>query len=67
VTARIIVTGTDTDVGKTVFAAGLTQFLDGMYWKPVQAGLEGETDTEVVRRLSALSPDRTLPSPRRRT
>jgi dethiobiotin synthetase len=61
VTARIIVTGTDTDVGKTVFAAGLTQFLDGVYWKPVQAGLEGETDTEVVRRLSALSPDRTLP------
>jgi dethiobiotin synthetase len=61
VTARIIVTGTDTDVGKTVFAAGLTQFLDGVYWKPVQAGLEGETDAEVVRRLSALSPDRTLP------
>jgi dethiobiotin synthetase len=61
VTVRVVVTGTDTDVGKTVFAAGLTQFLDGVYWKPVQAGLEGETDTEVVRRLSAVSPDRTLP------
>jgi dethiobiotin synthetase len=59
--APIIVTGTDTDVGKTVFAAGLTQFLDGVYWKPVQAGLDGETDTEVVRRLSDISPDRTLP------
>jgi len=53
-TTRIVVTGTDTDVGKTVFAAGLTRLLEGIYWKPVQAGLEGETDTETVRRLSGL-------------
>jgi dethiobiotin synthetase len=57
----IIVTGTDTGIGKTVFAAGLTRLLDGCYWKPVQAGLDGETDTEVVRRLSGLPPNRTLP------
>jgi dethiobiotin synthetase len=48
-------------VGKTIFAAGLTRFLDGVYWKPVQAGLDGETDTEVVKRLSGLPPDRMLP------
>ena len=30
-----IVTGTDTDVGKTVFAAALAGYLDGWYWKPV--------------------------------
>jgi dethiobiotin synthetase len=53
-TLRIVVTGTDTDVGKTVFAAGLTRLLEGVYWKPVQAGLDGETDTETVRRLSGL-------------
>ena len=41
---RVVVAGTDTDIGKTVFAAALTQALDGYYWKPVQAGLEGETD-----------------------
>ena len=58
---RIVVAGTDTDVGKTVFAAGLTRLLDGLYWKPVQAGLDGETDSAVVRRLSGLSPDRILP------
>jgi dethiobiotin synthetase len=51
---RIVVTGTDTDIGKTVFAAGLTGLLEGVYWKPVQAGLEGETDTETVRRLTGL-------------
>lgn len=49
---RLIVTGTDTGVGKTVFAAALTCALSGVYWKPVQAGLDGETDSEIVTRLS---------------
>jgi dethiobiotin synthetase len=61
VTTRIIVTGTDTGIGKTVFAAGLTRFLDGFYFKPIQAGLEGETDTAVVQRLSGLPATRMLP------
>jgi dethiobiotin synthetase len=60
-TLRIVVTGTDTGIGKTVFAAGLTRLLDGFYFKPVQAGLDGETDTAVVQRLCGLSADRTLP------
>lgn len=51
---RFIVTGTDTDVGKTVFAAALVAALGGRYWKPIQAGLDGETDTQVVQRLAAL-------------
>ncbi len=54
-----IVTGTDTDIGKTVFAAGLAGFLAATYWKPVQAGLEGETDSQTVARLSGGRP--TLP------
>ena len=49
---RFIVTGTDTGLGKTVFAAALTGALKGVYFKPVQAGLDEETDTEIVRRLS---------------
>jgi len=61
VSARIIVTGTDTGIGKTVFAAGLTRLLDGVYFKPVQAGLEGETDTSAVQRLSGLPAMRLLP------
>ncbi len=47
-----IVTGTDTDVGKTVFAAGLSQALKAAYWKPAQAGLEDETDSQAVARLA---------------
>lgn len=59
--ARIVVTGTDTGIGKTVFAAGLTALLDGVYWKPVQSGIEEETDSEIVARLATLSPERVLP------
>jgi dethiobiotin synthetase len=57
----IVVAGTDTDVGKTVFAAALAGALDGCYWKPVQCGTAPETDTEAVRRLSGLPPGRVLP------
>lgn len=48
----VIVTGTDTGIGKTVFAAALTGAWRARYWKPVQSGLEDETDTDAVRRLA---------------
>ncbi len=57
----VIVTGTDTDIGKTVFAAGLTAALGGYYWKPVQAGTADGTDRQTVAALSGLAPDHILP------
>jgi dethiobiotin synthetase len=57
----LVVAGTSTDVGKTVFAAALVAALDGCYWKPVQCGLAGETDAQVVQRLSGAAQDRILP------
>ncbi len=59
--AGFIVTGTDTGIGKTVFSAALVGALRGYYWKPIQAGLDGQTDSETVRRLSGLAPERILP------
>jgi len=56
-----VVTGTDTDVGKTVAAAGLVAALGATYWKPVQAGLADATDSETIARLAAIGPDRILP------
>jgi dethiobiotin synthetase len=53
-TPRYVVTGTDTGIGKTVFAAALAGAMGAAYWKPVQSGLEGETDSAVVRRLSGV-------------
>jgi dethiobiotin synthetase len=61
VSARIIVTGTDTGIGKTVFSAALAGALDGFYWKPIQAGLDDETDSQTVLRLSGLATERVLP------
>jgi dethiobiotin synthase len=55
------VTGTDTDVGKTLVSAWLMTHLDADYWKPVQAGTEPETDSVTVRRLAEISADRILP------
>ncbi len=56
-----VVTGTDTDVGKTVFSAALAGALGAHYWKPVQAGLDDGTDRETVGRLSGLAADKLLP------
>ncbi|MGC2781948.1 MAG: dethiobiotin synthase [Bradyrhizobium sp.] len=58
---RIVVTGTDTGIGKTVLAAGLTALLGACYWKPVQAGLAEETDSRRVQRLAELPDDRVIP------
>ncbi|MEO1282617.1 MAG: dethiobiotin synthase [Pseudomonadota bacterium] len=55
-----IITGTDTGIGKTVFAAGLTAALKATYWKPIQAGIDGETDTQVVQRLASMTSDRII-------
>ena len=62
---RLVVTGTDTGIGKTIFSAALTDAFDGCYWKPVQSGLDEETDSETVARLGRLSPDRILPEAHR--
>ncbi|RZM09399.1 MAG: ATP-dependent dethiobiotin synthetase BioD [Sphingomonas sp.] len=50
-TRSFVVTGTDTDIGKTVFAAGLATALGAAYWKPIQAGLDGGGDFDTVARL----------------
>lgn len=60
-TAGFVIAGTDTGVGKTVFSAALTAALGAFYWKPVQAGLEEETDSSVVARLADLPPGRLVP------
>lgn len=56
-----VVTGTDTDVGKTVFAAGLAGALGARYWKPVQAGTLPTTDRDSVAHLSGLPESRIYP------
>jgi dethiobiotin synthetase len=59
------VTGTDTNVGKTVLSALLVAALDGVYWKPVQTGASEGTDRESVRAWSEATEGR-LPQERYR-
>jgi len=58
---QLVIAGTDTDVGKTVVSALVVQGLGAHYWKPVQSGLAEGSDTERVRNLLALPPERILP------
>jgi dethiobiotin synthetase len=55
------VTGTDTDIGKTVLSALLVAALDGIYWKPVQTGASEGTDRNSVRVWAACPEERLLP------
>jgi dethiobiotin synthetase len=59
--SAFVVTGTDTGIGKTVFAAALAGALGAHYWKPVQAGLEDGADADHVARLSGLPADHVRP------
>ncbi len=59
--AAVFITGTDTGVGKTIVSAWLLQQWNGAYWKPIQSGLDGETDTALAQRLSGLPKDRFHP------
>ena len=50
----LVVTGTDTGIGKTVATAMLTLALDGIYWKPIQSGTTDVTDRATVAALTGL-------------
>jgi dethiobiotin synthase len=62
--SRIFVTGTDTDVGKTVVSAILVAGLEANYWKPVQSGVAVSTnsaensDSGWIRSILQLTDDR---------
>lgn len=58
---KCIITGTDTDIGKTVVAAMLTLALGASYWKPIQSGIEGGVDTKTVQKMTGLPAERFLP------
>lgn len=58
---QFVVAGTDTGVGKTFVSAMLAAGLSASYWKPIQSGLAGTTDTEIVQQLSGLPAAAFLP------
>jgi dethiobiotin synthase len=55
------ITGTDTNVGKTVLSALLCAALPARYWKPIQTGSREGTDREQVIRWTGLTVDMAAP------
>lgn len=58
---EFIITGTDTDIGKTIFSAMLVQNLNAKYWKPIQSGIADGTDTKRVQAITQLPDTHFLP------
>ena len=60
--SRIIIAGTDTNVGKTIVSSLLVNKLNAHYWKPVQCGdLDTGGDSATVKKLSGIKANRIIP------
>ena len=49
---KFIICGTDTDIGKTLISSFFVRGLNSFYWKPIQSGIESQTDSQIVEKLS---------------
>ena len=58
---RCFITGSDTDVGKTLACAWIMLHAPVRYWKPVQTGLE-DTDEATLRALTGAGDERFVPT-----
>lgn len=58
----VFITGTDTDIGKTVVAAWLMRHWNWNYWKPVQSGTIDATDPDTMASLTGFDEARILPA-----
>jgi dethiobiotin synthase len=52
-----IVTGCDTEAGKTFVSAVLMKAFRGTYWKPIQSGAATDSDLSTIQRLTRLGDD----------
>ena len=57
---KIIICGTDTDIGKTLISSFFVKGLNSFYWKPIQSGIESQTDSQTVKTLAQVSKDKII-------
>jgi dethiobiotin synthase len=60
-TSDLFITGTDTNVGKTVLSALLCAALHRSYWKPIQTGIVEGSDRTAVITYAGISEAQALP------
>lgn len=57
---KFIICGTDTDIGKTLISSFFVKGLNSFYWKPIQSGIESQTDSQTVEMLAQLSKEKII-------
>jgi dethiobiotin synthetase len=59
---QIFITGTDTNIGKTIISAWLALHFKAFYWKPIQTGSGlGDTDSQIVGCLLNVDRSKIIP------
>ena len=51
----LLITGTDTNTGKTIISAWICLHTRMPYWKPVQTGIDDGCDTDVVQEIAGVA------------
>ncbi len=57
---KFIICGTDTDIGKTLISSFFVKGLNSFYWKPIQSGIESQTDSQTVEKLAQISKEKII-------
>ena len=52
---QFVICGTDTDIGKTLISSFFVRGLNSFYWKPIQSGIETETDSQTIKKLARIN------------
>ncbi len=57
---KFIICGTDTDIGKTLISSFFVRGLNSFYWKPIQSGIESQTDSKTVETIAKVSREKII-------
>ena len=57
---QFVVCGTDTDIGKTLISSFFVRGLNSFYWKPIQSGIECQTDSQTIEKLTKVSKEKII-------
>ena len=57
---QFIICGTDTDIGKTLISSFFVRGLNSFYWKPIQSGIEAQTDSQIIEKLAKVNKEKII-------
>ena len=57
---QFIICGTDTDIGKTLISSFFVRGLNSFYWKPIQSGIQSQTDSQTVQKLTKANKEKII-------